>query len=148
MSADVLRRAATKAKLTPAGRFWSKVGPRTESGCWIWHGTIASNGYGRFWIQGRFVQAHRWSYAAAGGLLPPSLVLDHLCRTRLCVRPDHLEPVTYRENAQRGAKGRMVTVCASGHDYTPENTYIKPNGCRDCRTCRRNRKRKGYINVR
>ena len=78
-----------------------------ESGCWIWHGQVSGR-YGRFAVTPpgyglRNVAAHRWSYTYYKGEIPESLVLDHLCGVKLCVNPDHLEPVTQAENVARSA---------------------------------------------
>jgi len=86
------------------------------SGCWGWTGakTKAENGYGQFRGgegQGRRrkrVVAHRFAYELAVGPVPHGLVLDHVCRNRLCVNPDHLEPVTMRENTARGVLSRQT----------------------------------------
>lgn len=70
------------------------------TGCWVWL-SPAPDGYGRFWYQRTMQVAHRVSYELYVGTVPPGLVLDHLCETRFCVCPTHLEPVTYSENRQR-----------------------------------------------
>lgn len=73
--------------------------------------------------------------------IPDDLTLDHLCRVRACVNPDHMEPVTIRENALRGetaaARNAAQTHCPQGHEYTGENTYVTTAGSRRCRTCTR-----------
>lgn len=79
-------------------RFWEKV---EVADCWIWIGA-KTNGYGAFNDGSRIVRAHRWAYEALVGELDPSLHIDHLCRNPSCVNPDHLEPVTPRENTMRG----------------------------------------------
>ena len=86
------------SKLVAGDRFWAKV----DKGifCWDWLGG-KSNGYGRFWVEGRLVQAHRWAYETMVGPIPEGLTLDHLCRVRYCVNPSHLEPVTLGENIRR-----------------------------------------------
>jgi hypothetical protein len=131
---------------TPAvDRFWPKVA-KTED-CWVWLGAAdPTAGYGNFWDGERVVKAHRWSYEAAYGAIPDGLHLDHLCRNRICVRPDHLEPVTLLENLQRGDNShrgrwqRERTHCPAGHEYSDTNTWINPkNGARYCRTCNRQR---------
>jgi hypothetical protein len=84
----------------PDARFDAKVDRSDPDGCWLWTGTLRS-GYGRFRADGRLVQAHRYSYERAVGPIPADRQLDHLCRVRRCVNPDHLEPVTPSENVLR-----------------------------------------------
>lgn len=120
-------------------RFWSKV-QMTES-CWLWVGAIKENGYGRFRFDGRAQHAHRVAYQAMRGEVPSELELDHLCRNRRCVNPDHLEAVTHRENDLRGvgvsAIHARATACPKGHPYDADNTYITRRGGRACRACHR-----------
>jgi hypothetical protein len=109
--------------------------------CIIWPGSRYSTGYGRVWRDGRMQSAHRAAYQDAYGPIPEGLVLDHLCRVRLCVNPDHLEPVTHRVNILRGvgasARNVVKTHCPRGHAFTTENTYLNPRGFRVCRECHR-----------
>jgi HNH endonuclease len=65
-----------------------------DRGCWRWTGARHPEGYGIFRENGRRFLAHRWSYEHHVGPIPDDLQLDHLCRVRACVNPDHLEPVT------------------------------------------------------
>lgn len=116
-------------------RFMAKV--RTDgNGCWIWTGnTTGKGGYSRFHYNGRMVVGHRWSYEHHVGPIPDGLVIDHLCRTRLCVNPHHLEPVTNHENAVvRGfgptAINARKTVCKRGHELVDNG-----NGRRHCPIC-------------
>lgn len=74
------------------------------TGCWMWQKARTGNGYGAAWRNGRQVPAHRAYYEQHRGPIPAGLVIDHLCRTPLCVNPDHLEAVTNRENVV--ARGR------------------------------------------
>lgn len=120
-------------------RFWAKVNrPAGTEGCWRWTGMLDGSGYGRFIIKKpKVVPAHRYAYELLVGQIPAGLQLDHLCRNRACVNPAHLEPVTNQENTLRGLRGRMVTSCAHGHEYTETNTIHRPNGRRGCRECSR-----------
>ena len=120
-------------------RFWSKV--EKTDGCWLWHGTINSRGYGVFWLNDQNRPAHTIAYTLVVGPIPDGLVPDHLCRVRRCVRPDHLEPVTPGENVLRGqglaAQNAGKTHCSRGHPFDVQNTLISTGGRRICRTCRR-----------
>lgn len=116
-------------------RFDAKVQyPETPDGCWIWTGARSTTGYGHTTIRGKYWGAHRISYEAHVGPIPEGLDLDHLCRVRECVRPDHLEPVTRAENVRRGVPFKKAaprpTHCPKGHPY-PDS---RPPGqsCREC----------------
>jgi hypothetical protein len=89
------------SKLTPADkrRFAKKVSKGNK--CWGWLGSHKKKGYGRFCFQGHTVAAHRVAYFLSFGALDPHLEVDHLCRTRDCVNPAHLEAVCPALNRQR-----------------------------------------------
>jgi hypothetical protein len=114
------------------------------SGCWEWNGCVKKDaGYGISHRSGRTMQAHRAVWIWLRGPIAPGLQLDHLCRNRRCVNPDHLEPVTPLENTRRALALR--TTCRKGHPYTPENTYYHPDGSQKaCRTCRREEVRRRH----
>jgi hypothetical protein len=119
---------------TAVERFVRKVSI-TDGECIEWTG--ANNGrYGLFKATDRNQMAHRFSYVTFVGPLTDGLELDHLCRNKLCVNPDHLEEVTHSINVQRDRDFRC-THCPRGHEYVPETTYINPRGGKVCRICKR-----------
>ena len=90
-------------KPTEEERFWSKVDKTGD--CWLWTGVKGSAGYGQFQVKvdrGRFrtIGAHRYAYELCVGPIPEGLHIDHRCRTKSCVNPDHLRPVTPKQNAE------------------------------------------------
>lgn len=124
---------------TPAAdRFWNLV--EVTDSCWLWTGHVLRSGYAGFYTPGKVWKAHRWSYTQMCGPIPDGLQLDHLCRVRHCVNPEHLEPVTPRENVRRGigipAQNAQKTHCKHGHPLEGDNVILVPGG-RKCRTCRR-----------
>jgi hypothetical protein len=95
----------------------------------------------------KLLKAHRVTYALVKGPIPAGLQLDHLCRNTSCVNPNHLEAVTTRENTMRStglsALNAKKTHCLRGHEFTPENTYVKRgDGARVCRQCAAERTRR------
>jgi hypothetical protein len=78
-----------------------------RTGCWIWKRSLTAKGYGKLFVNGKSVTAHKYIYELHKGSVPDGLVLDHLCRNRNCVNPDHLEPVTQKENVLRGERMRV-----------------------------------------
>lgn len=117
-------------------RFASRIHADPE-GCWLWTGPTDSHGYAQTRRDGLI---HRATYVEAKGPIPHTLELDHLCRVRHCVNPNHLEPVTHRENVLRGdgiaAIAAQATHCPAGHPYAGRNLVIFADGKRRCRACR------------
>lgn len=156
-------------------RFWSKVDkdgpipdaplfPELKTPCWAWLCTINEKGYAKFFANRKVYRAHKFIYELIVGAVPKGLVLDHKCRTRHCVNPYHLDPVTPKVNTERGVvaqvigqRGRDMTHCRKGHEFTIENTHhilFKGGGTgRRCRICaklnmRKTRlRKKGFTNV-
>ena len=129
-------------------RLWSKVikGPN-ENDCWDWTGTLSEDGYAYLGVGGRKGKnflVHRLLYELVIGPIPDGKDLDHLCRNRWCVRPDHQEPVTRRINLLRGqtitAREAATTHCPQGHPYDLFNTRFYRYG-RQCRICSNTRPR-------
>lgn len=107
-----------------------------ESGCWEWQRYRDPRGYAKVSVGGgRKELAHRVSYELHIGPIPAGLTIDHLCRNTSCVRPDHLEPVTLRENIRRANPERVT--CCHGHSLADAYTDITPAGFhhKKCRTC-------------
>ena len=130
-----LRRAAA-----PSERFWAKVNKDGDNGCWVWTAATSDTGYGTFNAGGgKFMGAHRFAYLELVGAIPAGLVLDHLCRNRSCVNPEHLEAVTQRTNMLRGVAPAAQVIatqkCKRGHDFS--DAYVASRGSRRCRTCER-----------
>lgn len=128
-------------------RFWAKVDK--SDGCWVWTAAKFWDGYGAFSVVvdgKRYTRrAHRLAYEDRFGPIPDKLVLDHLCRNPACVRPEHLQIVSRRENTLRGdtapAKNIRKTHCDNGHEFTEQNVYLW-RGSRRCRACGRENARR------
>lgn len=129
--------------LKPAiDRFTEKTRP-VANGCIEWTaGTAGPGGYGYFYAgrtsldQTGRIYAHRWAYEHYVGPIPDGLHIDHLCRNRLCVNPEHLEPVTPAENVARSHGNNRKTHCPQGHPYAGKNVRVY-RGQRFCRECAR-----------
>jgi hypothetical protein len=111
---------------------------KTES-CWFWKGCKVTGGYGEFWNGKKYVLAHRFSYEIHKGKIPDGLHIDHLCRIRNCMNPDHMEPVTKGTNTLRGFSPSAInarkTSCKNGHELSGENLGINSNKDRFCKIC-------------
>lgn len=122
-------------------RIFRRAIPEPNTGCWLWTGSL-TDGYGITEFRRRAIGAHRLAYETFVGPIPEGLVIDHKCRVRCCVNPEHLEPVTFVENIRRGVKVRpKMAHCKRGHPRTEENTSVhfdrKGNPHRRCKVCRR-----------
>jgi hypothetical protein len=135
--------------LTPVqlAKVWARVDVYQPAGCWEWRGAIGPDGYGKISFvcadgKSRVYKAHRLVYDLLIGDFSPDLAIDHLCRNRSCVNPDHLQQVTLGENTRRGYAPSLVWhrvgVCRYGHnDYR-----IERDGERNCRICGRDAQRR------
>lgn len=122
-------------------RFWSRVYPEPMSGCWLWGGALSGTGYGQFYyrhpIHGKtWRSTHRVAYTLAVGPIPTNLTLDHLCRNRACVNPDHLEPVTHKTNIKRaGVNGAAATHSQKSCCPRCSGPFIDTGKQRICKPC-------------
>src|SRR5215471_12258201 len=112
-----------QTRLSTIDRMMRYVSPEPNNGCWLWTGSLHSGGYGQVWVNGGPKLAHRAVYEEVVGQIPDGLELDHLCRVRCCVNPNHLEPVTPRVNLSRCSAistiNSLKTHCDRGHEFTP-----------------------------
>jgi hypothetical protein len=115
---------------------WSRV--RHDGDCWIWEGCVNSGGYGSVFFERERWMTHRLAFASCYGWLPPRpLEVAHVCETRACINPDHLEAQTQSEN-RAYVHRHGCSVC--GLPWDEANTYWH-NGRRRCRNCNRARSR-------
>lgn len=137
-----LRQNAHQKPLTRE-RIMASINISAETGCWVWS-KCTRRGYGALRSFRKFWSAHRASYEVFVGPIPHGLELDHLCRNRRCVNPQHLEPVSRAVNNARGSSPSALamhkTHCVYGHEFSDSNTRHR-GGRRHCRACGRRRTR-------
>lgn len=100
------------ARMNSTERFWSYV--IRADGCWGWSGPMNRNGYGKLGIGQKRVAAHRFAYQLLVGEIPEGLEIDHICRVRSCVNPQHLQAVTRKENVENIDVQRTSTTGVRG----------------------------------
>ena len=137
-----------KSNLQNLMNVWEKsqyISSWDDNECWEWLGNKNGNGYGQFKKFGQTIRLHKFSYEFFKGSVPIGLEIDHLCKNRVCLNPNHLEAVTHQENIRRSLV--LLTHCPHGHEYTPEN-LVKSAKWKTCRICRNAHHKKYRINHR
>lgn len=133
----------------------TRTAPCPLTGCYLFTGASSNYGYGQFRKNDKLIAAHRYTYELANGKIKHGQYILHKCDTPACCNPTHLFMGTQKENIHdmikkgRANKSTWLTgkinlakkSCPRGHEYTDENTYIRPGGQRKCRACNRNRER-------
>ncbi len=129
-------------------RFWKKVNITSPEDdlCWEWGAAFSKCGYGVFKIHGRTQYAHRAAFQLAFGPIAEGKYVLHKCDNRKCCRPKHLFEGSAQQNLRDASQKKRLWqnrrhFCPQGHPYSVNNTYVRPNGWRECRTCRRDHKR-------
>lgn len=93
--------------ISPEERFWASV---DKSGrCWKWTEALNDSGYGIIRIGKKSVRAHRFAWELLVGVIPEGMQIDHRCRHRECVRPEHLRVVTNKQNQEHISKRKTNT---------------------------------------
>jgi len=135
--------------MSPIARFEAQVVKRDvtpdlqsmglTTGCWEWTGNVRKDGYTKITVDNTTLYAHRFAYQHFIGALDSELVIDHRCRNRKCVNPEHLHQVTTKVNntlpGTPGARRKAITHCPQGHAYEGANLYVSKHGLRHCMTC-------------
>jgi len=121
--------------------------PEPNSGCWLWIGSVASDGYSRFRGYGGSISGHSFSYWYHVGPVPEGHELDHICRVRCCVNPAHLRPLTHADNVAladftKNHRNGRKTHCLRGHELSGDNLLVerwRHLTMRKCRACKKYR---------
>lgn len=115
-----------------------------STGCWLWQGPLDRDGYGTFYFRRRNRRAHRVGYFLLNGPIPEGLVINHTCRNRACVNPQHLHLVDVSANAMKDSSSpayvnSQKTICPRGHPY--DRHYGKQRYCSICQNAKAKRLR-------
>ena len=125
-------------------KYRDRIIVEAETACWLWQKNINKAGYGHYQpsFRGKTYRAHRLIFELVKGHIPDGLEIDHKCRVKNCVNPEHLELVTHAENCRRSPLNMLrKSHCRNGHEFDGENTlWVRgTNGrpYRQCRVCNR-----------
>lgn len=146
----------SKPRRSVEERYWEKVDKRGPDECWPWKSPLRPDGYGQLGVKGNRPEvAHRVGWRLAHGPIPPGAAVDHTCHNedpacsggvcahRACQNPAHWRLTTQGGNVLAGkgipAANAVKTHCDAGHLFDAANTYVRPDGYRDCRACKRDR---------
>ena len=119
-----------------------------DDGCWLWTGGTDKDGYGKIRPRaGEIDRTHRVAYELFRGPIPPGGLVLHTCDNPPCVNPGHLYIGTHADNGRdirerKRTRKAQQTHCIHGHEFTVANTIVRRNGCRTCRTCHNERRRR------
>lgn len=113
--------------------------------CQVWTGSIAPNGYGKLYLNGKNHNVHRLAWAIANGRSPRrGMDICHHCDNRSCIEPSHLFEGTRADNMKDAVNKNRIfnpntvkTNCSKGHAFDEDNTRIRPSGRRECKLCRK-----------
>jgi hypothetical protein len=135
---------------TVAERIENSITRVPEAGCWLWEKSVTGLGYARMAHHGKARAAHRLSFEAFKGEIPEGLEIDHTCKVRSCVNPDHLEAVTRHENMLRSSVWtyrKTRTHCPKGHELTGDNVFtsVSLGNKYLCLACKKQRSIKAYL---
>ena len=124
--------------------FWSKVDIGINDDCWLWQGLVLQSGYGQFVIEGKKWRVHRYAWTLYEGEIPEGLVIDHMCRVRVCLKREHLQLLTVSASSHDNGFN-LRTHC---HPLSGENLYVAPAGNRVCKECDRRTSRERNQRIR
>jgi hypothetical protein len=110
-------------------KFWARVSPEPNTGCWLWAGNVSKKGYGQFWWESHQQYAHRVALKSIAGAIPKSGQVDHRCGVRSCVNPEHLRVATGTENCRAAHTTRKGSSRFVGVSWYRRRGIWAAHGC-------------------